>query len=141
MFLLNGRRISGYREIWTLPPEALERTEVLSEQDAARFGFAPTVRVVNFVLKPQFRAIVVDQGPAPPPMAAAAPSGWSWDRPASRATAARCCRSTTTGRTACAPRSGPICPTATARSTGSAISARSAGAVSTRRSMRWPDVR
>ena len=62
VFLLNGRRISGYREIWTLPPEALERTEVLSEQDAARFGFAPTVRVVNFVLKPQFRAIVVDQG-------------------------------------------------------------------------------
>lgn len=62
VFLLNGRRISGYREIWTLPPEALERTEVLSEQDAARFGFSPTVRVVNFVLKQRFRAIVVDQG-------------------------------------------------------------------------------
>lgn len=62
VFLLNGRRISGYREIWTLPPEALERTEVLSEQDAARFGFAPTVRVVNFVLKQKFRALVFDQG-------------------------------------------------------------------------------
>ncbi|MEH3040699.1 MAG: TonB-dependent receptor [Sphingomonas paucimobilis] len=62
VFLLNGRRISSQREIWTLPPEALERTEVLSEQDAARFGFSPTVRVVNFVLKRQFRALVVDQG-------------------------------------------------------------------------------
>ncbi|KQM26365.1 MULTISPECIES: hypothetical protein [unclassified Sphingomonas] len=62
VFLLNGRRVSGYREIWTLPPEALERTEVLSEQDAARFGFAPTVRVVNFVLKQRFRALVFDQG-------------------------------------------------------------------------------
>lgn len=62
VFLLNGRRISSEREIWTLPPEALERTEVLSEQDAARFGFAPTVRIVNFVLKRQFRALVVDQG-------------------------------------------------------------------------------
>lgn len=62
VFLLNGRRISSQREIWTLPPEALERTEVLSEQDAARFGFSPTVRVVNFVLKRQFRALIVDQG-------------------------------------------------------------------------------
>ncbi len=62
VFLLNGRRIASEREIWTLPPEALERTEILSEQDAARFGFAPTVRVVNFVLKARFRAFVVDQG-------------------------------------------------------------------------------
>ena len=62
VFLLNGRRVSGYREIWTLPPEALERTEILSEQDAARFGFPATVRVVNFVLKQRFRALVVNQG-------------------------------------------------------------------------------
>lgn len=62
VFLLNGRRISGPREIWTLPPEALERTEVLSEQDAARFGFPATVRVVNFVLKKRFSAVVVEQG-------------------------------------------------------------------------------
>jgi len=62
VFLLNGRRIASEREIWTLPPEALERTEVLSEQDAARFGFSPTVRVVNFVLKARFRALVFDQG-------------------------------------------------------------------------------
>ena len=38
MFLLNGRRISGFGEIQALPPEAIERTEILPEKDAARFG-------------------------------------------------------------------------------------------------------
>lgn len=62
VFLLNGRRISGYREIQTLPPEALERTEILNEQDSARFGFPATVRVVNFVTKKRFRALTIEQG-------------------------------------------------------------------------------
>lgn len=62
VFLLNGRRISGYREIQTLPPEALERTEILNEQDSARFGFPSTVRVVNFVTKKRFRALTIEQG-------------------------------------------------------------------------------
>ena len=64
VFLLNGRRISGFGEIQGLPPEAIERTEVLSEQDASRFGFPATVRVVNFVTKARFRALSVDQGAA-----------------------------------------------------------------------------
>ena len=34
VFLLNGQRISGIEEIHTLPPEAMERVEVLPEQDA-----------------------------------------------------------------------------------------------------------
>lgn len=62
VFLLNGRRISGYRELESLPPEAMERTEILNEQDSARFGFPATVRVVNFVTKKRFRALTVDQG-------------------------------------------------------------------------------
>ena len=62
VFLLNGRRISGYREIETLPPEALERTEILNEQDSARFGFPATVRIVNFVTKKRFRALTVEEG-------------------------------------------------------------------------------
>ncbi|WP_156356121.1 TonB-dependent receptor [Sphingomonas sp. Leaf22] len=62
VFLLNGRRISGYREIQTLPPEALERTEILNEQDSARFGFPATVRIVNFVTKKHFRALTIEQG-------------------------------------------------------------------------------
>lgn len=62
VFLLNGRRISGYREIQALPPEALERTEILNEQDSARFGFPATVRVVNFVTRKHFRGLTVEQG-------------------------------------------------------------------------------
>ncbi|PXA97503.1 TonB-dependent receptor [Nostoc sp. 3335mG] len=62
VFLLNGRRISGFREIQALPPEAMERTEVLNEQDSARFGFPATVRVVNFVTKKHFRALTIEQG-------------------------------------------------------------------------------
>ncbi|MDP5280714.1 TonB-dependent receptor [Sphingomonas sp. DG1-23] len=61
VFLLNGQRISGMEEIQTLPPEAMERVEILSEQDAARFGFPPTVRVVNFITKKRFRSLAVQQ--------------------------------------------------------------------------------
>ena len=49
VFLLNGQRIPGMEEIQTLPPEAMERVEVLPEQDAARYGFPPPVRLVNFI--------------------------------------------------------------------------------------------
>jgi hypothetical protein len=57
--LLNGRRISGFQELYTLPPEAIERTEILPEAEAVRFGFAPTVRVMNFITKKRFRAVAV----------------------------------------------------------------------------------
>jgi hypothetical protein len=59
VMLLNGRRISGFQELQTLPPEAIERTEVLPETEAARFGFPPTVRILNFITKKRFRATSV----------------------------------------------------------------------------------
>jgi len=59
--LLNGRRISGYADLQGIPPEAIERTEILSEQDAVRFGFAPTVRVMNFITVKNFRALMAQQ--------------------------------------------------------------------------------
>ena len=62
VFLLNGRRVSGYQEIQSLPPEAIERTEVMPETEASRFGFPPTVRLVNFITKRHFRALGVEQG-------------------------------------------------------------------------------
>lgn len=34
----------------------MERTEILPEQKAARFGFPPTVKVMNFITKKRFRA-------------------------------------------------------------------------------------
>jgi iron complex outermembrane recepter protein len=61
VYLLNGQRISGMEEIQTLPPEAMERVEVLPEQEAARFGFPPTVRVVNFITKKRFRSLALQQ--------------------------------------------------------------------------------
>jgi iron complex outermembrane receptor protein len=61
VYLLNGRRISGLSELDSLPPEAIERTEVLPESEAARFGFAPTVRVTNFITKKHFRALTLQE--------------------------------------------------------------------------------
>ncbi|MHA6316412.1 hypothetical protein ACXYN8_01985 [Altererythrobacter sp. CAU 1778] len=54
IFLLNAQRVSGYEEIGSLPPEAIETVEVLPEQAALRFGFPPTRRVVNFITKTRF---------------------------------------------------------------------------------------
>ena len=56
VFLVNGRRISGFREIRGLPTEAIERTEILPEAVAVQFGYRPEQRVVNFVLKADFRS-------------------------------------------------------------------------------------
>lgn len=56
VFLVNGRRISGFREIRGIPTEAIERTEVLPEAVAVQFGYRPEQRVVNFVLKADFRS-------------------------------------------------------------------------------------
>ncbi len=56
VFLVNGRRISGFREIRGIPTEAIERTEILPEAVAVQFGYRPEQRVVNFVLKFDFRS-------------------------------------------------------------------------------------
>ena len=59
--LVNGRRIGGFAQIQALPYEAIERSEILPEEDAARFGFPPTVRVLNLITKKHFRATVAQQ--------------------------------------------------------------------------------
>lgn len=55
--LLNGRRISGFSEIRDLPPEAIERVDILPEEVALKYGYRADQRVVNFVLRPRFRAV------------------------------------------------------------------------------------
>ncbi len=55
IFLLNGQRTSGYPDIGTLPPEAIEKVEVMPEQAALKFGYPPTRRVLNFITKRRFR--------------------------------------------------------------------------------------
>jgi len=57
VFLVNGRRISGFQEIQGVPTEAIERVEILPEEVALQFGYRADQRVVNFVLKANFRSV------------------------------------------------------------------------------------
>lgn len=54
--LLNGQRISGFREMRNIPPEAIRRLEILPEEVALRYGYPPDQRVINFILKDKFAA-------------------------------------------------------------------------------------
>ena len=69
IMLLNGQRTSGYEEIGSLPPEAIERTELLPEQAAIRFGYPPTRKVLDFITKSRFRTIEAKASAGLPPMA------------------------------------------------------------------------
>ena len=60
VMLVNGRRISGFREIRGLPPEAIERVDVLPEEVALEYGYRADQRVVNFVLKANFRSLTAE---------------------------------------------------------------------------------
>ncbi|TKD53282.1 porin family protein [Sphingomonas baiyangensis] len=64
--LLEGRRIGSFREIRELPTEAILRVDILPEEVALKYGYSANQRVVNFVLRPRFRAITVEvEGNAP----------------------------------------------------------------------------
>ena len=54
VLLLNGRRISGFRELRDIPPEAIERVDILPEEVALKYGYRADQRVVNFVLRRRF---------------------------------------------------------------------------------------
>lgn len=54
VFLVNGIRINGFREMRSYPPEAIRKVEVLPEEVAQRFGFPADRRVMNFILKDDF---------------------------------------------------------------------------------------
>lgn len=58
--LLNGRRVSGFEEIRNLPTEAIQRVDILPEEVALKYGYAADQRVINFVLRPRFRAITTE---------------------------------------------------------------------------------
>ena len=58
VLLLNGRRISGFRELRDIPPEAIERMEILPEEVALKYGYRADQRVVNFVLRRRFHSTV-----------------------------------------------------------------------------------
>ena len=58
--LLNGQRIASFREIRTYPPEAVERVEVYPEEVALKFGYRANQKVVNFILREQFRSVTTE---------------------------------------------------------------------------------
>ncbi|GAA4030650.1 hypothetical protein GCM10022281_07590 [Sphingomonas rosea] len=60
--LLNGQRISGFRELRDLPPEAIQRMEILPEEVALKYGYSADQRVVNIVLRRRFNSTNVEVG-------------------------------------------------------------------------------
>lgn len=55
IYLLNSQRVANFQEIGSLPPEALQRLDVLPEVAALKFGFPPTRRMLNFITKRHFK--------------------------------------------------------------------------------------
>jgi hypothetical protein len=60
VFLVNGLRVSSFREMQSFPPEAIKSVQVLAEEVAQRYGFAPDQRVINFILKDNFSSRTVE---------------------------------------------------------------------------------
>ena len=54
--LVNGQRVTNFREMRNFPPEAIQRVEILPETVALKYGFPPDTRVVNLILKKKFRS-------------------------------------------------------------------------------------
>ncbi len=60
IILLNGQRVSGFRELRDLPPEAIKRVQIFPEEVALKYGYRPDQRVINFILKDGYAAFSVD---------------------------------------------------------------------------------
>lgn len=60
VILLSGKRISGFAEIRDLPTEAIMRVEILPEEVALRYGYTADQRVINFILRPGFKAMTAE---------------------------------------------------------------------------------
>ncbi|GAN68813.1 TonB-dependent receptor plug domain-containing protein [Acetobacter orleanensis] len=55
--LLNGKRVSGMQELQDLPFETIERVEIFTEEEALKYGYSASQRVVNIITVERFRAI------------------------------------------------------------------------------------
>jgi hypothetical protein len=58
LVLLNGHRVSSYRELRDIPIEAVTRVDILPEEVALKYGFPPDQKVVNVVLQNRFSETV-----------------------------------------------------------------------------------
>ena len=65
VILLSGRR-STFNEVGSLPPEAIERIDILPEEVALQYGYSASQKVINFVLRRRFQALTARlEGRAP----------------------------------------------------------------------------
>ena len=62
VLLLNGQRISSFRELRDIPTEAIERVDILPEEVALKYGYSANQKVVNFVLRQRFRSTTAQVG-------------------------------------------------------------------------------
>src|SRR6476620_922056 len=62
VLLLNGQRISGFRELRDIPTEAIQRVEILPEEVALKYGYRADQKVVNMVLRQRFRSTTAQAG-------------------------------------------------------------------------------
>ena len=62
VLLLNGLRISSFRELRDIPTEAIVRVEILPEEVALKYGYRSDQKVVNIVLRQRFRSTTAQVG-------------------------------------------------------------------------------
>ncbi|MGX7894747.1 hypothetical protein [Tsuneonella sp. HG222] len=60
IMLMNGLRVSSFREMRSFPPEAIRKVEILPEEVAQKYGYSPDQRVINFILKDNFASKEVE---------------------------------------------------------------------------------
>ncbi len=60
VFLINGRRVTGFQEIGGIPSEAILKVEILPEEVALTYGYRADQRVINFVLRKTFQAVTTE---------------------------------------------------------------------------------
>lgn len=60
IILLNGQRVSGFRELRDLPPEAIRQVQIFPEEVALKYGYRPDQRVINFILKDNFASFATE---------------------------------------------------------------------------------
>jgi hypothetical protein len=59
--LVNGMRVSSFREIQSYPPEAIEKIEILPEEVALRYGYSADQRVINIILKNNYSSTTLER--------------------------------------------------------------------------------
>ena len=62
VLLLNGQRISSFRELRDIPTEAIQRVDILPEEVALKYGYRADQKVVNIVLRQRFRSTTAQAG-------------------------------------------------------------------------------